>query len=327
MKTTVIFGMTLLFLVLPLAFGGAEAQEDEIAIELHIIGFSVDAQAERQLREMAEAGNGYYYSAESEAELDRVLGEALGVETGPALSKESEPNNSFGTANMVAAKGQVEGTIRPQKDVDWYKLEVDHQGELQVQITKVPAELDVVVRAWNANKDAITGWFAPLRAGGDTQAMIDLLKEGEYYLEIRDNRDDARAIEPYSLQLAFTPTADQHEPNNSFAKASLVKMNETIEGNIFPRRDHDWYKLEVPAQGELEILITNVAPEMDVVFRLWNTKESVIAGWVKPLRKGGDTVDSVHLTSEGTYYLEIADSHDDERSIQPYTLKIRFKSL
>ena len=57
-----------------------------------------------------------------------------------------EPNDSFGAANPIDANGTLQGAIFPRGDADWYTFAVDHQGELQAQITGVAPNLDIVFR-------------------------------------------------------------------------------------------------------------------------------------------------------------------------------------
>src|SRR5687768_8822645 len=74
----------------------------------------------------------------------------------------AEPNNSFGAAHPLALGTPLQDAIVPRGDVDWYMVSVDHPGELQIAIGNSPATLDIDVRVWNANRDTISDWFAPL---------------------------------------------------------------------------------------------------------------------------------------------------------------------
>jgi hypothetical protein len=57
-----------------------------------------------------------------------------------------EPNNSFGRATPIVVGTSVEGNIMPAGDSDWYTLTVDRQGELQLSISNVAAELAISIR-------------------------------------------------------------------------------------------------------------------------------------------------------------------------------------
>lgn len=235
-----------------------------------------------------------------------------------------EGNNSFGTATLVPSAGITQATIVPRGDVDWYAFEVDGQGELEMVVSKVAPELDVVVRVWNANKDTITNWFAPLAKGGNTAAVIDLPAAGRYYLEVRDGSDDAESGQAYSLAIAFTPSPDQSEPNPNFGSAALLALGQPTQGTILPQGDADWYAVDVDHHGELKFAISNVPQELDVDVRVWNANRDTITNWFAPMAKGGNTEATVDLPAAGRYYLEVGDGSGDARSVKPYTIQVNF---
>ena len=76
----------------------------------------------------------YAKCAELEASSDT---ENVGVDAGETAAgklKETEPNNIFGMSNSVPADGEISATIAPVRDVDWYRLEVGRQGQLNIKI-------------------------------------------------------------------------------------------------------------------------------------------------------------------------------------------------
>lgn len=231
-----------------------------------------------------------------------------------------EPNPTFGSAAPISVDGSFEANILPEDDIDWYSFEVPHHGELQLNVTNVPQALDIVYRVWTANRDVWADWARPLSPGGDTNAIVDLPEPGRYFLELRDNNDDGRAIEPYTLNSRFTPAPDANEPNNELAAATPIQAGQPVQGNILPRGDADWYAIEAPGPNELAVVISNVAPELDINYRVWDTESRVIDGWFAPLSAGGNTEAITNLPEAGTYYIEVRDGSDDARSIQPYVI-------
>ena len=232
-----------------------------------------------------------------------------------------EPNSAFGAAALLAPGESIKGTILPKGDVDWFRVDVDEQGALDVAITDVPENLDIHFRLWNSDKAYISGWYAPLAAGGENRAVLDLAEPGSYVLEVRDGRDDNRSLDPYALALAFTPTRDRLEPNNSFGAATPLKLGAPVSATILPKGDSDWYRLSVPRPGDLNVTITGSAANLDLVFRVWNADKAYISSWFAPLAMGGDSQGNVALPSAGVYMIEVRDGHDDERSVQAYTLR------
>jgi hypothetical protein len=231
-----------------------------------------------------------------------------------------EPNGAFGTAAPLAPGQSIQGTILPKGDSDWYRVDVDEQGALDIAISDVPENLDMNFRVWTSDKNYYTGWHAPLAPGGENRAVVDLVAPGSYILEVRDGRDDGRSMDSYTLALAFTPTRDRLEPNNSFGAATPLKLGATVSATILPKGDADWYRLSVPQPGDLNVVITGSAPNLDINFRLWNADKAYASGWFAPLAKGGNSQGSVPLPASGEYMIEVRDGGDDDRSIQAYSL-------
>lgn len=233
-----------------------------------------------------------------------------------------EDNNSFGKATLLAVGETIEATVLPKGDSDWYRVEMDEQGALDIEVTGVPENIDISFRLWNSDKQAITHWFAPLKAGGETRGTIDIKHAGSYVLEMRDGRDDARSIRPYSVRLAFAPSQDRAEPNDSFGNASPLKLGTPIRGTILPKGDSDWYRISTHRAGELKIELSESPSNLDLVVRVWNADKAVISGWLKPLSAGGDTAGRVALPAAGNYVLEVRDGGDNGRSPTPYKLLV-----
>lgn len=292
-------------------------------INIHVIGFDVDESTAQQLTDMAAAGGGRYYPAENETQLAAALGQAAGVSLTPVLSDEAEGNNSLGESNIVASTGVVSGTIDPQGDHDWYMIEVDRPGVLHVSITNVPADLEIIVRGYNAERSAISGWLKPLRAGGETIGTIDLHQAGKHYLEVEDNGNDAASPDAYALELRFEP-GDAFEPNNSFGRASEVGPDADFYASILPKGDSDWVMFEVPRRGALSVAVTDVPPDIDVVFRAYDGNSSAISGWVAPLRAGADTLGVIDVHGTGRHYLEFRDSGDDAANPAEFHVQLQY---
>ena len=110
-----------------------------------------------------------------------------------------EPNDSFAAAKPVPLAAEVTASLLPKGEVDWYVFDAARQGRLEVTFKNVPANLDLAMRLWNADKSAITSWVYPAAPGGDTVGQFDLPSTGRFFLEVRDGRNDASAAAPYTM--------------------------------------------------------------------------------------------------------------------------------
>jgi hypothetical protein len=152
---------------------------------------------------------------------------------------------------------------------------------------------------------------------------VDLPASGTYYLEVRDGHNNARSSQPYTLRTTLTLTKDTGEPNDTVETATPLVLEQAIQANILPRNDADWYRLEIPKQGALEVAITDMPSELDVTFQVWGANKKVVHGWRSVQKAGNDHVTGVDLPASGTYYLEVRDGHNNARSSEPYTLRAR----
>ena len=300
----------------------AQSSDDGIETEVHIIGFGMSEADRKTLEQAARDGGATFEHVNDARGLGAAIGAASGLSAANTLTAEVEPNNNFGHANDISPSGLFTATVHPKGDADWLRFRVNHQGELRLHSPSAPADIDLSFRLWNANRDVQINW-ASLSAGGPG-VPLDLPSPGEYTLEVRDGRNDASSTQPYQLGFSFTPTADTGEPNNRFGDATPIAIDASLQANILPKGDSDWYRFEVSDQGQLELAIDPVPSNQDVTFRVWNAQRDVLHNWLSPLAVGGANIQTIDLPEAGTYTLELRDGRNDARAIEPYKLTLKF---
>ena len=236
----------------------------------------------------------------------------------------AEPNDRPGDATPFKPGETIAATILPRGDVDLYRFDVPARGALTVDVTDVPAALDVVLRVWNRHGQAFTNWQGPQRVGAETHAVFDLPEPGSYFLEARDGNDDARAAEPFKLKISFAGAIDNVEPNDQIGNAVAIKIGDVVSATVLPRGDVDFYRFEVERKGRLAIDVIEVPAALDIVARVWNRHFEPITGWLGPPRPGAETHATADLPERGVYFLELRDGNDDARSEAPFKLTLGF---
>ena len=235
-----------------------------------------------------------------------------------------EPNDSPGLATSMRPSGEVAFNILPRGEVDWFRVEVEEPGELKIAIDEGPETLDLTFRVLNADQQDLTGWVAAYAAGGLTEGLADLPQAGAYFIEVRDGYNDARDIRHATLTTRFTPTELSYEPNDTFGTATPVALAGISPGYILPRGEADWHLLYAPEPGTLGVAIDEVPEELDVVFRILNSDQADLTGWIVPPRPGGVTTGSIALEKAGWYWMEIRDGGNDARSPAPFRISREF---
>ncbi len=238
-----------------------------------------------------------------------------------------EPNNRLAQATPLTLDTPLTANILPRGDSDWFYLDVAHQGQLDVTVAGVPSNLAIAFRRFGPDGNWIDGWFNPLAEGGDTTASMDLAEPGRYYLEVVDNNNDQRAIEPYTLLATFAPTVDPFEPNNTIGRATPLAFGSAIQATILPQNDADWYAVTAPEAGVLNISVTDAPANLDINFRVLNRHAEWTDGWFAPLAVGGDTVAEVKVADAGVYLIEVRDGNNDARALDPYTFQVDFTAV
>lgn len=237
---------------------------------------------------------------------------------------EFEPNNSFGTAQLVQASDAVTLAISPTGDTDWVRLAVLQGGKLTVHAPTPPAAIDLAVRLVNANGDEVAYWAQAARPGGELLAEFDIGRPGAYWLQFADANSDQTTVETFPVNLKYEAQPDLFEPDDRIDLARRVPLDGSFPVNILPRGDHDWFKFTATSPGALVVSLTNVPESIDGAFRLLNADGAEIAYWTVAPRPGGDTIAVLDLPRPGVYYLDVADSNSDMSAIAPLTLTTRF---
>ena len=273
--------------------------------------------------ELAEPGVYLIETADANNDAASIEPFHLAVAFDP-VADQGEPNNSFGQATIVPPTGERKLAIFPRGDTDWLAVDIDHPGELKLAVTGSPENLDIYMRVWTADKQVLRDWFGPARVGGDVEDFADLPAPGRYFIEVSDGNNDQASRQLFNLALTFTPEPDQYEPNNGPATAAPLTPGGKILFNILPRGDADWFRVDVASAGELAITIDESPKNLDLYYRVWDANRQVLRDWVAPYRKGGVTEGFADLPHAGTYFIEVTDGNNDDRSVLPATLSTTF---
>jgi uncharacterized caspase-like protein len=116
-----------------------------------------------------------------------------------------EPNDDRARATPVPLSGETYAHILPVGDADLFSVLVERPGTLDIEIDQVPEALDVAFRVLDASGGTIANWVSAPRPGGVTTGSASFARPGEYYIEVRDGRNDARDPAPFRIRRTFQP--------------------------------------------------------------------------------------------------------------------------
>lgn len=168
-----------------------------------------------------------------------------------------EPNNSMeGAKEIPIGTKKVTGTIHQKGDVDWFKLTIPLDGQIDIKLTADTVQIDPVltVIAPNQKKYKIDDGSAD----NPVPEKISLeVTKGQLLIGVENFHGDA-VIAEYSLEWSYKPDiVDNYEPNNNVLSAKQIPLDETIYAHIGSVADYDWYKINIPQDGFYKITGNN----------------------------------------------------------------------
>ncbi|MDF0603419.1 hypothetical protein P1J78_22055 [Psychromarinibacter sp. C21-152] len=237
----------------------------------------------------------------------------------------AEPNDAYDTATPLAWNAATRANILPRGDFDHYRVVADRMGQLTLQFTKAPPELNMAFRIKNAAGGQVWGWQGANSTGAASTATADLPAPGTYIIEVRDGSSDARSAVPYEMVASLNPAFDGGEPNNDYTAATPVEFGAQVWANILPRGDYDHYRVEIAQQGELTVYFNESPDELNMAFRVKNETGGQVWGWQGAADHGETFHAWADLKTPGVYIVEVRDGSSDARSPDPYGMVISFR--
>ncbi len=237
----------------------------------------------------------------------------------------AEPNDTYDTATPLAWNAATRANILPRGDFDHYRVVADRMGQLTLQFTHVPPELNMAFRIKNADGGQVWGWQSASATGETFTAIADLPAPGTYIIEVRDGSSDARSAQPYEMVASLNPAFDGGEPNDHYTAATPVHFGAQVWANILPRGDFDHYLVEITQQGELTVFFNESPAELNMAYRIKDENGGQVWGWQGAANSGETFHAWADLKSPGTYVIEVRDGSSDARSPDPYGMVISFR--
>ena len=220
--------------------------------------------------------------------------------------REFTDTTSRSNAATLNINGSASGTIDPEDDNDYFKLELSETTEVAIRASGFP---DTVGELQRSNGTVIASNDDGYLPGGRRNFLIrESLAAGVYYVKV--SSFDERSDGPYSVYAAAIT-----EPGSVVADAQPLTLGGTAGGIIDPAGDEDYFSLTL--EDTTYVIIGGVSNVTNISAGL--TDENDLAA----------PVDSVHFDDAfffqgrlnvGTYYLKVTgkDATDTGR----YTVRV-----
>jgi len=230
-----------------------------------------------------------------------------------------EPNNSVEKAKEIKLNSEIKPAIYPKGDNDWFKFKVEKQGYVTVKSKNVEGEITPEISfagydAWADKKiETIRNWHKL----PDACAFADT---GYYYILLHDDYDDQCCEKPFDLKIDFVDEFDKYEPNNDFKKADTVNRGDTLIVAVFPKGDHDYFKINITEGDTISFLAKDfegITPELSLftINPEDENKLTRVRDWKKLPAK-------FEVETGKEYYILLHDDYDDKCSMKPFEFRI-----
>ena len=223
-------------------------------------------------------------------------------------------------ATPLAINGSTTGTLRTDDDEDFFILNIDQFGVLDIRLTSIP-EVETGVALLNSNGEELTGTNQFERDKGDPAQLLHLISElGTYYIRLVG---DVSSKDTYTLSTTLD-TRDTYEYNDR-KNAASIELDEDVRGTLRTEGDTDWFEITIDQPGTLIANATTVDDSTDLRLFLYRpTDDDPIADDALSfsLRNAGEPRSLYYLAAPGTYLMRLSNADAGGGGYDLYTLNV-----
>lgn len=117
---------------------------------------------------------------------------------------------------------------------------------------------------------------------------------------------------------AFATDQDKYEPNNTFEQATKITLGQVVTSTIAPKRDIDYFKINIPKRGLFTAKLTEVPKAINPWFGLYNSQKQYLRTYSRG--SGKSITIQMELLQGGDYYLRIYDPRNNVQTPEPYKI-------
>ena len=216
--------------------------------------------------------------------------------------------NTPATATVVGVNSTTTGTIDPRGDRDYFRIEIPRAGPVDCQHHRRHRHLrDVVPGQQQGRNERRRRHFRNFRITREVQA-------GTWYVEVTGYNNNRTGS--YTLQVEFQEGGG--DPGGTQTTATVVGVNSSTVGNIEPRGDRDYFRIEIPRAGRLTVRTTGGTDTYGTLFRGSSRVATNDDGGA-----GLNFLLTAQVAQAGTWYVEVRGFRTTTTG--PYTLQVEFQ--
>jgi hypothetical protein len=248
-------------------------------------------------------------------------------------SSELEPNDDISRANEIPSGSDRDGFLAQRNDVDYYAVNTQSDSIIDATLTgvdRVDVALSLVELGAAGKPDEIL-----MRANEGGVKEGEILKAARCFkacflkVESVPKKVDGRWIKTdenpdssyrLSVTSALRDETIEAEPNGSLATASKVKLGVPVRGTVFPRKDVDYYLVDLKNKSvktALELTALGIL-KVDIGMYLHRVNDDGTLSLVQSSDGArNDKPEKMSFSAEpGQYVVEIRDTKNRESNFQ-----------
>ena len=249
-------------------------------------------------------------------------------------SVETEPNDTFGEANLVSIPVSVSGLISPSNnlpDLDFFQMYTDFGREYEASLT-IWANDDLPLKLWlyDGNQDVIKS----SASSASSIIMGWTSNSGSHYIQIEAISGITRTAN-YRLdvsRVAVTPEptdtpepgSDPYEPNDSKSDAHVfpvVTQANATDANFVPSgTDQDWFRFYVKSGRRYRASTRNLVG-VDTYLEVFNASDSRVAD-DNDSGGGFASLAEWEASYDGYYYIKVTNQVGTSTGGDTYDLRV-----
>ena len=246
---------------------------------------------------------------------------------------ELEPNDEPSRATDLPANSYRDGFISPKGDVDYYRLITPGPSIVKLQLSgvdKVDLQLSIV-RPLEGNKPEEVILKTNEGSTREPEQLNDVACDGVCFVRVETVakkvdgkwvREDENGDQSYRLNTIVVPDdgSEEREPNNAATSATPVKLGSVIRGTVYPKKDLDYFQLDLreqPVKTAITARLSGVL-KVDVGLYLYRVEEDGKLTLVQTSDSAkADREEVIRYAAEpGLYVFEVRDAKNREANFQ-----------
>ncbi|MEM2899285.1 MAG: lamin tail domain-containing protein, partial [Thermoplasmata archaeon] len=236
-----------------------------------------------------------------------------------------EPNNDPDSASPISF-GSIYPTLYPVGDADYFNVSTPSLGTLNIQVTNVPSDINIVLYVYGPNSTTTQRAYANAYSEGGNENVYFDCAPGFYIIRIYDYGNNNYNAQAYNLTVTYTPVSpDIYEYNSDATNATTISPGSHYP-TIFPSSDNDWFNLTFSEYGTLTVSVSNVPSTLNPIIRLYGPNSTTQKASAD--LNGYGYAESIFTDIvPGYYYVRVYSYSTSDFSTSTYNLTITFSQF